>query len=128
MRIFPVLASLTLLSVCATAQDAPKKGPNPFAEVKNVKVLKALSGDQLRDAMLAFRTALGVQCTYCHVMGDFASDTNPKKEIARNMIQMTQEINGHFPSDGKMHVRCYTCHRGAALPLTAPPAGAEAPK
>ena len=71
--------------------------------------------------MGAFRTALGVQCTYCHMQGDFASDENPKKEIARHMITMMREINGKFP-DGQEHVTCYTCHRGAEEPLTKPPA------
>ena len=108
-------------SLCALAQDAPKKGPDPFAEPKNLKVFQSLTGAQLRDAMLSFRVALGVQCTHCHVQGDFASETNPKKEVARNMILMAREINGHFPADGNMRVRCYTCHRGALKPLTAPP-------
>lgn len=69
--------------------------------------------------MRAFQAALGVKCQYCHVEGDFASDDNPKKEIARKMIVMAHEINSKFP-DGKMHVTCYTCHRGATEPATAP--------
>jgi len=62
---------------------------------------------------------LGVQCIYCHVQGNFASDENPKKEAARQMIRMSQAINANFP-DGKMRVTCYTCHRGEAEPKTAP--------
>ena len=49
-----------------------------------------------------------------------ASDENPKKITARHMIQMVNEINAKFP-DGKVHVSCYTCHRGATMPLTAAP-------
>ena len=130
MRLF---LALPLLAICALAQDAPKKeggkkGPNPFAEPKNLKVLK-ISGDQLRDTMFAFNAALGVRCTHCHVQGDFSSDANPKKEMARTMVGMTREINGHFPSsDGNMKVRCYTCHRGVITPLTAPPDAADAAK
>ena len=60
-------------------------------------------------------------CSYCHVQGDFASDDNPKKNIARAMIRMATEINAKFP-DGKAHVSCYTCHRGAEEPIMAPPA------
>lgn len=85
---------------------------------KNLKLLKA--DDQLIPTMRSFTAALGVQCTYCHVMGDFASDENPKKEIARMMITMARDINAKFP-DGQQHVRCYTCHRGAEMPLTEPP-------
>jgi hypothetical protein len=77
-----------------------------------------------------------VQCNHCHVPPaggppDFASDENPKKEVARNMILMARDINAKFPQDGKRRVTCYTCHRGAAIPLTAPPPEAakpEAPK
>lgn len=98
------------------AQDK-KKGPPP--EPKNLKVMTGMSGADVIQAMRAFRTALGVECVYCHVQGDFASDENPKKEVARHMIEMSQKINTQFP-DGKMHVTCYTCHRGEAEPKTAP--------
>jgi hypothetical protein len=123
MRLF---IALSVISVCALAQEAKKS--DPFAEPKNLKILK-LSGVQLRETMLSFGAALGVQCTHCHVQGmDFASDANPKKETARMMLTMAREINGHFQTpDGAMKVRCYTCHRGAVTPLTAPPATA-APK
>jgi len=77
--------------------------------------------------MGAFRTALGVQCTYCHIQRDFASDDNPKKSMARNMLRIAADINANFP-DGKMHVTCYTCHRGEAKPKTDPPAAGAAPK
>jgi hypothetical protein len=30
-----------------------------------------------------------------------------------------QDINAKFP-DGQEHVSCYTCHRGANMPLTEP--------
>jgi len=90
-------------------------------EPKNLKVLKGQTPEQLIDTMRSFRTALNVQCSYCHVQGDFASDRNPKKEIARNMILMTREVNAKFPEDGRARVSCYTCHRGATTPLTAAP-------
>ena len=70
--------------------------------------------------MQSFRAGLGVQCDFCHMKGDFASDENPKKDIARKMIVLAQDVNAKFP-DGKEHVTCYTCHRGAPEPLTSPP-------
>lgn len=51
----------------------------------------------------------------CHVQGDNASDENPHKVIARHMIAMTKELNAKFP-DGKVHITCYTCHRGQHEP------------
>ncbi len=83
---------------------------------KNLKILKP---EHLMETMQAFRVALGVRCDFCHVQGDFAADDKPHKEIARKMIEMSREINTHFP-DGKMHVTCYTCHRGAEEPATRP--------
>lgn len=107
-----------LLPLCAQ-QDAPKKKGPPPGPPTNLKVLKTTDGAQVRQIMRAFTAGLGVQCNYCHVQGNFASDENPKKEIARHMIEMSEQINSHFP-DGKMHVTCYTCHRGETEPKTAP--------
>jgi hypothetical protein len=84
-----------------------------------LKVLKVTSGAEVSQIMRTFTAALGVQCTYCHIQGNYPSDENPKKEMARKMIRMTQQINGNFP-DSKMYVSCYTCHRGEAQPKTAP--------
>ena len=109
---------LLLVSVSLFAQDAPKqekKGPPPAP--KNLKLLQA---SEVRAAMGAYRVALGEQCTFCHVQGDFASDEKEHKEIARKMIVMTREINAKFP-DGKEHVTCFSCHRGAHKPAMAPP-------
>jgi photosynthetic reaction center cytochrome c subunit len=114
MRILMMVPALTLLT--ALAQEPPHGGPMP--EPKNLKVLKVPAA-QLMPIMGAFSAGLGVKCDFCHVKGDFASDENPHKEIARKMILMSHEINANFP-DGKMHVTCYTCHRGETEPKTSP--------
>jgi hypothetical protein len=101
------------------AQDEAKKQPVPPPNPTNLKVLKGATGAEIRQIMRTFTAGLGVQCAYCHVQGNFASDENPKKEIARHMIEMMQKVNLGF-SDSKMHVSCYTCHRGEAEPKTAP--------
>ncbi len=88
-------------------------------EPKNLKVLK-IPPAELIPTMRSYAAALGIKCDHCHMARDFASDENPKKEIARAMIAMAQDINSKF-HDGKVHVTCYTCHRGATKPLTAPP-------
>ncbi len=116
----PLMISL-FLAVCMLGQEAPAQ-PRPQRQPPPPpKNLKVLPPENLIKTMQAFRAALGVQCDACHVKGDFASDENPNKDVARRMIVMTQEINTKFP-DGKMHVSCYTCHRGATEPLTAAPA------
>jgi hypothetical protein len=108
---------LTVILLAATA----------FAQHPAPKNLKVLPPDNLIPTMRAFQSALGVKCDFCHVQGDFASDDKHHKEIARDMIKMVQEINGKFP-DGKMHVTCYTCHRGATEPATAAPAAEKSEK
>ncbi|MCU1264392.1 MAG: hypothetical protein JWM21_710 [Acidobacteria bacterium] len=85
----------------------------------NLKVLKVTTREDVEQIMRTFTAGLGVQCNYCHVQDTFAADDNPKKEIARRMIRLIQKINDDFP-DRKMHVSCYTCHRGEAEPKTAP--------
>jgi ferredoxin len=127
MRIFTTLAGLGMLSAILLAQppqppqDA-KKGPPP--PPKNLQVLTV--NDLRGGIMHKFAVALGGNCQTCHVQGDNASDENPHKVIARQMILMTREINAKFP-DGKEHVTCYTCHRGTHEPVMAPPAAEAKP-
>jgi hypothetical protein len=122
-----ILLCLFLCSISLFAQRGRGGGEQaiPPGPPKNLKILPA--NVDIRQTMGAFRTALGVQCTYCHVQGDFASDNNPKKGVARNMLRIAADINANFP-DGRMHVTCYTCHRGEAKPKMEAPAPGAAPK
>lgn len=116
-----VLILLSLAAPCLFAQQdkAPAAGPAP---PKNLKLLPA--NDQLNDVMRGFNEALGVQCNYCHVAGDFASDASPHKETARSMIALVRQIDPYFPSGGSPFPRgyhevdCMTCHRGSVKPET----------
>src|SRR5436309_14871635 len=112
-----LVSLLFVLSLSAQPPQDGKAPRRPPPEPKNLKVLK-IPNTELIPTMRAFAGALGVQCQNCHVQGDFASDENPKKEIARHMISMAMEINSKFP-DGKMHVSCFTCHRGEVTPKIA---------
>ena len=111
---------LMLLPLCAQPpQEGGRKGGAPPAP-KNLKILKA---EEVRPAMGAYTRSLGVTCDFCHVMGDRASDENPKKNTARMMIAMVKDINAKFPdAASKTYVTCYTCHNGKSTPLTAAPA------
>jgi photosynthetic reaction center cytochrome c subunit len=117
---------LLLVGAALYAQDAPKKGGGGGGGQqlphKNLKILK---DDDIRPMMGAFRVALGQQCTFCHVQGDFADDAKPQKEIARKMIKMVNDDNAMF-ADGKVHITCYTCHRGKNIPEMVPPPAAPA--
>jgi len=110
---------LMVFPLCAQEPQGPPPGGKAAPHVpKNLQLLKP---EEIMGAMRAFRTALGVECTFCHVQGDFASDEKRNKLVARKMIELVRSINPQFP-DGKQHVTCYTCHRGAEEPLMAPPA------
>ncbi len=120
------LASIALLLTPLLAQEPPApKGTPPAGQHPAPKNLKLLTPAELMPAMRAFKTALGVECSFCHVQGNFASDERHEKEMARHMITLARDINSKF-SDGKMHVTCYTCHRGSTEPAMAPE-GAPAP-
>jgi len=128
VRTLGLLCLLFVCSISLPAQRGRGGGEAPVIPPGPPKNLKILPADvNIQQTMGAFRTALGVQCTYCHVQGDFASDDNPKKNMARNMLRIAADINATFP-DGKRHVTCYTCHRGEAKPKMDPPAAGAAPK
>jgi Photosynthetic reaction centre cytochrome C subunit len=123
-----ILALLFLATLSAQQPPPPQGGGQrrPPPEPKNLKVLKVPPAE-LIPLMRSYTAALGVKCEHCHVQGNFASDDKPTKETARMMITMAQEINAKFP-DGKVHVTCYTCHRGDVEPKTTPPAAAAPEK
>src|SRR5262249_30201320 len=105
-----------LLPVSLSAQHQGGRGATPPNPPKNLKLLAP--NTEIPFVMRSFNEALGVECVYCHVQGDFAADTNPKKEIARKMIAMVRLIDTSFPSstgvfpEGYHEVDCSTCHRG----------------
>jgi len=124
MRSFVIACCLLLPAVAQDKtpdkQEAKQeKAKRPAPPPSNLKILKVTTDPEVKQIMRTFTVGLGVQCTFCHIQNNYPSDENPKKEIARNMIKMAQEINTKFP-DGKMHVSCFTCHRGEAEPKTAP--------
>jgi hypothetical protein len=122
MRLLVSLLFAISLSAQAPPQEAGRGGGGPRGPQppKNLKLLK-VQGQELMGVMRGYSAALGVRCEHCHVKGEFASDDNPKKEVARKMITMANHVN-EMLGDSKVHVTCYTCHRGAVEPLTAPEA------
>ena len=68
--------------------------------------------------------SLGVQCAYCHSAARGSGEPEPKKEIARAMMAMTDDINarisrGCVPARARGRVtdiQCAYCHRGVPVP------------
>ncbi|HYN25480.1 MAG TPA: photosynthetic reaction center cytochrome c subunit family protein [Pyrinomonadaceae bacterium] len=90
---------------------------------KNIQVLKGMPDSQLLPVMHLMRTSLGVRCDYCHIAenGKYWMDDKPAKQIARQHIQMTFDLNRANFGDRTV-VTCNTCHRGqvkaVSIPLT----------
>jgi hypothetical protein len=129
MRALAASLLLLPLAILAIAQDQQEKQTKQGKQEKaqrvlpdptNLKILKAKTGAEIGLIMRTFTAGLGVQCTFCHAVPNYASDENPKKIAARSMIELTAMVNAKF-TDGKvMRVTCYTCHHGEAEPKTAP--------
>jgi hypothetical protein len=127
-----VMFSMTALVASAAAQAptpaAPAQQPPPLTNLQIYP--KDIARPELIATMQGFVQQLGVQqqggCAFCHTGqgpgADYASDSNPKKGVARKMILMAREITAKMPEvTGKpaadiARLRCATCHRGAAVP------------
>jgi len=103
-------------STPAAGQAAPAKQLMSEQAFKNVTVLKGIPVDEFMNTMGFISAATNYNCIDCHVgakvEGDwstYAQDT-PRKQTARKMILMVQEIN-RTNFAGVRVVTCYTCHR-----------------
>jgi len=74
--------------------------------------------------MQSFDRALGVECTHCHVAGDWKRDEKPEYGFAQRMIRMTEGLNAGTLRD-LGGVTCWSCHRGSVKPARMPRAGWE---
>jgi Photosynthetic reaction centre cytochrome C subunit len=125
-----VVAALgAIVTISAAATSSKPKAPAP--QYVNLKVLpKNISSKDLQGIMTDdFEDGLGVSCGFCHSNAkdghglDFASDSKPEKEIARQMMRMTIGINKKWfkikhaqLGSTALTVTCNTCHKGVAFP------------
>lgn len=125
-----VITTMIIVVMIGVAGTTPPKQSNVY---KNLKILpQDLTREQMHDIMEGqFADGLGIKCDYCHYKDagadhpDFASDANPKKDIAREMMTMVLQMNKEnfkvqkpMIGDSLMVVTCYTCHHGSANPDT----------
>lgn len=114
---------LTSFGVAAPASDVPHTKP------VNIKVLpQEISATEIGQVMKRFEADLGVKCGHCHVEDpgthqfNYASDDNPAKSTARQMISMLKDINEKYlPQLGAdrryaAQVTCGSCHQGQSSP------------
>ncbi len=127
------LLAAGLMCVCVMAVAATKtsaQGGGQAAPLQNLQVLpKDMARPDVIALMRTFTLALGVQCTHCHVgtPQERFKDDLPAKAMARKMLKMMTAINADYmgvKAGEPNKATCYSCHRGALKPLTAPTAAA----
>lgn len=120
-----VAAFAFVIALAAQAQQSAMPEKTAAQQFKNIQVLKDVPASQLIPGMRYITTALGVQCNFCHVEGNFASDDKQEKQTARRMMTMLFAINkDNF--GGRPEVSCYTCHQGHHEPMGVPALPADA--
>jgi photosynthetic reaction center cytochrome c subunit len=120
--IFALALAAVFTALPIRAQHGGGESPAGLAEqvYKNITELKGTPADQIGPAMQFISTALGVECTFCHVPEKFEADDKPAKKTAREMMAMTAMIN-KTSFNGRQQVTCYSCHHGLSHPASAPP-------
>jgi hypothetical protein len=124
-KLVTLTAILAFVFIGLAAFEEPAAG-----DFKNLQVLpKNIRPDSLDKIMDGFNAALGVNCSFCHAENkqtkqmEAEKDSKPEKEITRNMMRMTMDINkNYFQFNEEVNaaqiqaVTCYTCHKGTAIP------------
>ena len=105
------------------AQIGDKQNQPAEQVFKNIQLLKGMpAGRLLRVMELGYAKSLGVDCTHCHVAGQWEKEDKPTKQIAREMWVMMNAINTEQLKKIKNlkstspGVNCTTCHRGQVKP------------
>ena len=107
-------------------QKKSEQDQRPAEQVyKNVQTLKGLPAGRWMMIMTMFTKSLGVDCTHCHVPGEFDKDDKPAKQTARKMLGLTGAISREIYK-GPTSINCYTCHKGQPQPVSFPPANQPA--
>jgi len=120
----PLYSALGMPASAQTpAASAPEKTIAQEGREKNVKLLGDMPVSQFIPVMNYFAASMGRRCNFCHVntngQWDYAADTKPEKNTAREMIKMVLDTNKTF-FKGNLEVQCYTCHRGRNNPQSLP--------
>ena len=114
-----------LLVQIGTAAQAPTpqaadKVPLTDDVFKSVQILKGIPVDTFFEAMGMFASAMGNDCTFCHVKDAYFDKTafaqvTPRMQRARQMLTMMGELNDKYFA-GRTRVTCFTCHRRRTSP------------
>ncbi len=121
----PPASEQTLKYIAELRQQIAGKESLPASQVfKNIQMMKEVPAGRLLAIMrVGYAASLGVECTHCHVAGEWEKDDKEAKSIARKMMGFARETNERLAAikQGAM-VNCTTCHRGEVKPaMNLPP-------
>lgn len=82
--------------------------------------------EKIRDDMVVISRQLGVTCTECHNVSNFASGDKKSFKVGKDHMKLTQMLkdNGFDGKKGPM-ASCYMCHRGKLIPEYKEPQSAK---
>ena len=105
------------------AEIAGKENQPAEQVFKNIQILKGMPAARVLAVMqVGYSKSLGVDCTHCHVAGQWEKEDKPTKQITRDMSAMAKAINTEYLKKIKNLtnpnpvVNCTTCHRGQVKP------------
>ncbi len=89
----------------------------PNAQVAGSERLKA-SDAAIREQMMIISRQLGVNCSACHNLKNFASPEKREFGVAKEHMKITQVLidAGMDGKDKHLKADCYMCHRGQIRP------------
>ena len=124
-----VAATCLLIEIGTAAQGSPAqaaadKVPLTDDVFKNVQILKGIPVDTFFETMGMFASAMGNDCTFCHVKDAYFDKTafaqvTPRMQRARQMLAMMTDLNERYFA-GRTRVTCFTCHGGSQAPPSEP--------
>lgn len=123
-----IIVILTLVAMACPDPVRPMHAQEPIVPAvrpdRNLQVMpKDASPTQILRLMKQITRALGTRCDACHIGGslNYANDVIPRKELARTMMRMVEQIKPHGvnwlhpPGDV-----CNSCHKGKLKPDSNP--------
>ena len=105
-------------------QGAPEKVTMTDDVFKSVEILRGIPVDTFFETMGMFASAMGNDCTFCHVSNAYFDKTafaepTPRIRRARQMLTMMTALNEQYFA-GRTRVTCFTCHGGSQAPRSEP--------
>lgn len=121
----PLAADRTKYLDAVRKSIAGKEKMRADSVFQNLKSLSKMPAERVLGMMERWSQTLGVSCDHCHVTNEWASEVKPPKEIARQMMKLTERVNKDIKSIEAIKsedagVSCYTCHRGDVKPARRP--------